>query len=244
MEATKTKTTTTGVSSPVNKPTSANRTKSTSTKSSATKSAFRPTVVPSHSPELMNLITDYKANSGMLSSVDGHYKTEPFKSYSVNDAHFGDFSNENNYFIDPDDLIKAYCLDLGVSINDLDEADESKLLSNVLKKTVNNGYYAYKINPSFNPDFSYLSRNLLVNRRLALKKQKENSTGLVPICPPIVLPIGQKSHSLPNASTTDRPRSHKTNDDAKSNQSEVKSENQASKYVFRSPIISLVLSRQ
>ena len=43
------------------------------------------------------------------------------------------------------------------------------------------GYFVNKINPSLVDDFSYLNRNKLVNRRMAIKKQMMNSPGLVPI---------------------------------------------------------------
>ena len=43
------------------------------------------------------------------------------------------------------------------------------------------GYFVNKINPSLVDDFSYLNRNKLVNRRMAIRKQMRNSAGLVPI---------------------------------------------------------------
>lgn len=42
-------------------------------------------------------------------------------------------------------------------------------------------YFTTQINPSFIDDFSYLNRNKLVNRRVAIRKQMKASTGLVPI---------------------------------------------------------------
>lgn len=43
---------------------------------------------------------------------------------------------------------------------------------------VTNGGYTYRINPTTKPEFSYLNRNKLVNRRIAIKKQGYYSAGL------------------------------------------------------------------
>lgn len=43
---------------------------------------------------------------------------------------------------------------------------------------VTNGGYTYRINPTIKAEFSYLNRNKLVNRRIAIKKQGHYSAGL------------------------------------------------------------------
>lgn len=47
-----------------------------------------------------------------------------------------------------------------------------------------NGFLLNKINPVFDPDFMYLNRNKLVNRRLALRKRVSNS--ICELAPPLV----------------------------------------------------------
>lgn len=46
---------------------------------------------------------------------------------------------------------------------------------------IQKGYFTNKINPSLVDDFSYLNRNKLVNRRMAIRKQMKNSSGLIAI---------------------------------------------------------------
>lgn len=54
------------------------------------------------------------------------------------------------------------------------------------KNSKSNGYISNKINPIFSNDFAYLNRNKLVNRRIVIRKNIQNSLGLKSYTSPFI----------------------------------------------------------